>query len=81
MQRPRSVNRGRWSSVISVRGDVRFEGQVHEQQGERYAIVVQEADLILSTTVVCPTSTSAQSGILHPTVTWDAGRRRRSASS
>ena len=58
-----------------MRGDVhrvRFDGQGHEQQGERYAVVVQETDLILSTTVVCPTSTSARSGILHPTVAWDA---------
>lgn len=57
-----------------MRGDVhrvRFEGLGHQQQGERYAVVVQETDLILSTTVVCPTSTSARSGILHPTVAWD----------
>lgn len=31
----------------------------HEQQGERYCIVIQSSNLPLSTWVVCPTSASA----------------------
>ena len=58
-----------------MRGDfhqVRFTGTGHEQQGQRYAVVVQASGLDLSTTLVCPTSTSARPAILHPTVVWDA---------
>lgn len=58
-----------------MRGDVhhvRLAGQGHEQQGLRYAVVVQASSFDLSTTLVCPTSTSARSGVLHPTVVWDS---------
>jgi mRNA interferase MazF len=57
-----------------VRGDVFrifLRGNENEQQGARYCIVVQLSDLALSTTLVCPTSASANPGPLHPTVEWD----------
>lgn len=58
-----------------MRGDVRevkLTGQGHEQQGRRYAVVVQSTHFNLSTTLICPTSTSARKAILHPTVVWDS---------
>lgn len=42
----------------------------HEQQGRRYAIVVQSSDLTgLSTVVVAPTSSRAQASAFRPAVT------------
>lgn len=58
-----------------MRGDVhqvRFVGQGHEQQGVRFAVVVQASSFNLSTTLVCPTSASARPGVIRPTVVWDA---------
>lgn len=41
----------------------------HEQRGERYAVILQSDDLILSTVLVAPTSTSAVARLFRPTVT------------
>ncbi|WP_235020011.1 type II toxin-antitoxin system PemK/MazF family toxin [Ruania rhizosphaerae] len=61
-----------WS--LCVRGDVyrlrapRGTGG-HEQQGSRYAVVVQSDDLhLLSTWLVAPTSTSARPATFRPSV-------------
>ena len=43
----------------------------HEPQGERYAIVLQSDDLMLSTVLVAPTSRSAPPKIFRPTITID----------
>lgn len=56
-----------------MRGDIyelrRPKGTVgHEQQGSRYAIVVQNDDVMLSTVVVCPTSVSAAPSTLRPEI-------------
>jgi mRNA interferase MazF len=56
-----------------VRGDVYRLGaprdvRGHEQQGARYAVVVQSDDLILSTILVAPTSRSAVVRSFRPTV-------------
>ena len=40
-----------------------------EQQGSRYAVVVQSDDLMLSTVLVAPTSRSASPRIFRPTIT------------
>ena len=40
-----------------------------EQQGARFAVVVQSDDLMLSTLLVAPTSRSAPSGSFRPTIT------------
>jgi len=41
----------------------------HEQQGARYAVVIQADDLLgLSTVLVAPTSTSARSATFRPTI-------------
>ncbi len=41
----------------------------HEQRGERYAVIVQSDDLILSTVLVAPTSRSASAHLFRPTIT------------
>lgn len=42
----------------------------HEQQGARYAVVVQADELLdLSTVLVSPTSTSARAASFRPTIT------------
>lgn len=41
----------------------------HEQQGPRYAVVLQSDDLVLSTAVVAPTSTRAHPYAFRPEVT------------
>ena len=41
----------------------------HEQRGERYAVIVQSDDLILSTVLVAPTSTSSSARLFRPTIT------------
>lgn len=39
-----------------------------EQQGSRYAVIVQSDDLVLSTVLVAPTSRSAPPRIFRPTI-------------
>jgi mRNA interferase MazF len=56
-----------------VRGDVYRlraprDARGHEQQGARYAVVVQSDDLMLSTILVAPTSRSAVVRSFRPTV-------------
>lgn len=41
----------------------------HEQQGRRYAVVLQSDDLNLSTVIVAPTSTTAHPYVFRPEVT------------
>ena len=41
----------------------------HEQQGARYAVLLQSDDLVLSTVLVAPTSTSSTPRIFRPTIT------------
>jgi mRNA interferase MazF len=58
----------------SVRGDIhRFRAprdtQGHEQQGARFAVIVQSDDLMLSTLLVAPTSRSAPARSFRPTIT------------
>jgi mRNA interferase MazF len=60
--------------MSSVRGDIYQlraprDAVGHEQQGRRYAVVVQSDDLTLSTVIVAPTSTSAHPYIFRPEVT------------
>ena len=40
----------------------------HEQQGSRYAVILQSDDLLLSTVLVAPTSRSAAPRIFRPTI-------------
>lgn len=56
-----------------VRGDVHAitltRGRGRVQHGRRYAVIVQADDLlVLSTIVVCPTSTSTPPASFHPEV-------------
>lgn len=57
-----------------VRGDVHAitlprRGRGHAQHGRRFAVVVQADDLlVLSTILVCPTSTSTPAASFHPEV-------------
>lgn len=54
-----------------MRGDVyrvHLDGSGHVQRGARYCVVVQATDLMLSTVLVCPTSTGATPSLLHPIV-------------
>jgi mRNA interferase MazF len=56
-----------------VRGDVyRLRAprgaRGHEQQGHRFAVVVQADELVLSTWLVAPTSTSAREATFRPGV-------------
>jgi mRNA interferase MazF len=61
--------------VVSFRGSQHAKG--HEQQGRRYAAVVQsDAFSELGTVLIVPTSTSAQPAIFRPEVTVQ-GRRTR----
>jgi len=57
-----------------VRGDIhRLQAprgaRGSEQQGSRYAVIVQSDDLMLSTVLVAPTSRSAPLRIFRPTIT------------
>jgi len=55
-----------------MRGEVHrlvARGQGHEQQGRRYAVVLQPDWLTLSTWIVAVTSTSARPTSFRPTVT------------
>ncbi|MFI9815468.1 type II toxin-antitoxin system PemK/MazF family toxin [Saccharothrix variisporea] len=56
-----------------MRGEVyrlraRKDARGHEQQGARYAVVVQSSALPLSTWLVAPTSTSARAASFRPEV-------------
>lgn len=65
-----------------MRGDVYRlraprDARGHEQQGQRYAVVVQSDDFdVLSTWLVAPTSTSAREATFRPTIEID-GRETR----
>ena len=48
----------------------------HEQQGVRYAVVVQSDDLLLSTWLVAPTSTSRGPAGFRPEIVVDGTRTR-----
>jgi mRNA interferase MazF len=49
----------------------------HEQQGARYAVVVQADDFLgLSTALVAPTSTSARPATFRPTIELLSGETR-----
>lgn len=66
---------GSWLTwAIFVRGDVhRLHApkatRGHEQRSERYAVIVQSDDLILSTVLVAPTSASSLARLFRPTIT------------
>jgi len=40
----------------------------HEQRGERYGVILQSDDLILSTILIAPTSTSSVARLFRPTI-------------
>lgn len=44
------------------------DAQGHEQKGQRYAIVLQSDDLMLSTLLIAPTSTKARPAIFRPEI-------------
>lgn len=59
-----------------VRGDVHAiklpRGRGHVQHGPRYVVVVQADELLaLSTTIVCPTSSSTPPATFHPEIVLD----------
>ena len=61
----------RWTNF--VRGDIHRlraprNARGHEQQGGRYAVILQADDLLLSTVLVAPTSRSAAPRIFRPTI-------------
>jgi mRNA interferase MazF len=65
-----------------VRGEVfrlppRADARGHEQRGARFAVVVQADEFLdLSTTLVAPTSTSAQPASFRPTIVLDSRETR-----
>jgi mRNA interferase MazF len=61
----------RWTN--SVRGDIHRlraprDTRGQEQQGARFAVIVQSDDLMLSTMLVTPTSRSASARSFRPTI-------------
>jgi mRNA interferase MazF len=48
----------------------------HEQRGPRYAVAIQSDGILLSTIIVAPTSTSAQSAIFRPEIEMDGAHTR-----
>jgi len=69
----------RWTRC--VRGDLyklkaRKDTRGHEQQGPRYAVVVQSDDLPLSTWLVAPTSTGRRPASFRPEITVGGSRTR-----
>ena len=58
-----------------MRGDIyRFkpnDNRGHKQAGVRFAVVLQSSDLMLSTLIVAPTSTSARPTIFRPRIDLD----------
>ena len=60
-----------WKSF--VRGDIHRlraprDGRGREQQGARFAVIVQSRDLMLSTVLVAPTSRATPPRIFRPTI-------------
>ena len=47
-----------------------------EQRGPRYAVAIQSDQILLSTLIVAPTSTSAQPAIFRPEIEMDGSRTR-----
>ena len=66
--------------MLVVRGDIfRYkprEYHGHKQFGPRFGVVVQSDDLLLSTWLVAPTSTSARPAVFRPEIMLD-GRSTR----
>ena len=59
--------------TIYVRGDIHrlrtpHGSRGHEQTGERFAVILQSDDLMLSTVLVAPTSRSARASSFRPTI-------------
>lgn len=48
----------------------------HEQRGPRYAVAIQSDQILLSTLIVAPTSTSAQPAVFRPEIEMDGTRTR-----
>lgn len=64
-----------------MRGDVYRlpapkETRGHEQQGARYAVVVQSDDLLLSTVLVAPTTTGSFASSIHPEIDMEGTKTR-----
>jgi len=64
-----------------VRGDIYRlraprDAQGHEQQGRRYAVVVQSDGLLLSTMLIAPTSTKARPARFRPEIDINGTRTR-----
>jgi mRNA interferase MazF len=67
-----SLRRG---DIVSFRSSQRAKG--HEQQGQRYAAIIQSDEFSwLGTVLVAPTSTNAQPTVFRPEITI-RGRRTR----
>ncbi|MGH3249831.1 MAG: type II toxin-antitoxin system PemK/MazF family toxin, partial [Trebonia sp.] len=49
----------------------------HEQGGPRYAVAIQSDRILLSTLIVAPTSTSAQSAVFRPEIEMDGTQTAR----
>lgn len=57
-----------------MRGDIHWlraprPTRGHEQEGQRYAVLLQSDDLMLSTVLAAPTSRSSPPRIFRPTIT------------
>jgi mRNA interferase MazF len=48
----------------------------HEPRGPRYAVAIQSDQILLSTLIVAPTSTSAQPAVFRPEIEMDGTRAR-----
>jgi mRNA interferase MazF len=48
----------------------------HEQRGPQYAVAIQSDQILLSTLIIAPTSTSAQPAIFRPEIEMDGARTR-----
>lgn len=64
-----------------MRGDVYRlraprDAKGHEQQGVRFAVVVQSDDMLLSTWLIAPTSTSRAPASFRPEIEIEGGRTR-----
>ena len=72
MTEPRSKRHG-WPWAVAMRGDV-YEirdnptTKGHEQQGSRYAVILQSDTLPMSTVMAAPTSTSARDASYRPEI-------------
>jgi len=61
---------------VLMRGDIyrlkaARDAAGHEQQGRRYAVIVQSDDALLSTVLAAPTSTSARPSSFRPQIELD----------